>query len=330
MKKWDYFIGVDVSKNTLDIHCNERNEHLKIENKSSGFKAFINWAKDLEISLQSTFIVMEHTGGYEYKFIQFCQEKGIAILRVSGLEIKKSLGIIRGKSDKIDAKRIAAYAEEKQKKLTPEKPLNTDIIRLRDLLAYRKKIVRENAGYKALLSERKHKYDNLKLDFIANDLSKRIKKLEQDIKKIEEELERFIQSNDLILQNYKLLTSIKGIGRLNALMTIAFTENFTCFSNARAYAVYVGVVPFEYSSGISIKGRKRVSFFANKELKSELNQAARSALVWNKDLKEYGERLKEKKPYPVILNNVKFKLILRMFAVVNKQTNYVDNLKNVA
>ena len=113
-------------------------------------------------------------------------------------------------------------------------------------------------------------------------------------------------------------------------MTIAYTENFTSFSNPRSYAVYVGVVPFDHSSGTSIHGRKRVSHIANKELKQELNQAARSAMEWDKEMNAYAERKMETKCYKIVLNNIKFKLILRMFAVVKKGEMYVDNYKKVA
>ena len=117
---------------------------------------------------------------------------------------------------------------------------------------------------------------------------------------------------------------------VNALMTIAYTENFIGFTNPRSYAVYVGVVPFEYSSGTSIRGRKRVSPIANKELKQELNQAARSAIQWDPELKDYAIRKMTNKCYGIVLNNVKFKLILRMFAVVKRQAVYVDNYKKAA
>ena len=130
--------------------------------------------------------------------------------------------------------------------------------------------------------------------------------------------------------NYALITSIKGIGKVNGLMTIAYTENFTSFSNPRSYAVYVGVVPFDHSSGTSIHGRKRVSHIANKELKQELNQAARSALVWDKEMNNYATNKLKTKCYKIVLNNIKFKLILRMFAVVKKGEMYVENYRNVA
>jgi len=76
--------------------------------------------------------------------------------------------------------------------------------------------------------------------------------------------------------------------------------------------------------------KQKVSNLANKELKQELNQAARVAIKWNADLKMYAERKLQEKPYKVVLNNVKFKLILRMFALVNRGELYVDKYQKVA
>ena len=103
-----------------------------------------------------------------------------------------------------------------------------------------------------------------------------------------------------------------------------------CFDSARSYAVYVGVVPFDNSSGTSLNGKKRVSNLANKELKQELNQAARVAMEWDKDLKQYAQNKLKTKPYKLVLNNVKFKLILRMFSLVKRGEFYVDNYQFAA
>jgi transposase len=93
---------------------------------------------------------------------------------------------------------------------------------------------------------------------------------------------KIIAADELMKMNFTLITSIKGIGKVNALMTIAYAENFISFNNPRSYAVCVGVVPFEHTSGTSILGRKRVSQIANKELKQELNRAARNAMYGTK------------------------------------------------
>ena len=75
MKKQDFTLGVDVSKNTLDIHCAEINEHLQISNGTEGFRLLVKWCKDFRINLTKSVVVMEFTGGYEYKLIQFCAGK---------------------------------------------------------------------------------------------------------------------------------------------------------------------------------------------------------------------------------------------------------------
>lgn len=330
MKKWNHTIGIDVSKNTIDIHCAETNQHLLIKNSAGGFKHFLAWAKSNSIDLKKAFLIMEFTGGYEYKLIAFCEEKNIPYTRISGLEIKRSMGITRGKSDKVDAARIAQYGEEKHKTLSADKPLNKNILALKELLGFRKRIVREMAGYKGSLKERKHIYPDLKKDIISKMLESKIKDCLKQISLVDEELLKLIETDAAIKTNFHLLTSIKGIGMVNAMMTIAYTENFTCFPNPRSYAVYVGVVPFEHTSGSSIRGRKRVSPIANKELKQELNQAARSAIQWDKELNNYATKKMANKCYKIVLNNVKFKLILRMFAVVKRGEKYVDNYRNAA
>jgi transposase len=330
MKKWKFTLGVDVSKQTLDISCSELNEHIKIKNGSEGFILFLKWCRRLKIDLQNAFLVLEYTGGYEYKLLQFCEAHAIVYARIPGLAIKNSIGIIRGKNDKVDSARIAQYGEEKHKSIQPSKPLNPAIIRLKELLSFRKRLVRENAGYKSSIKEREHMQDVNKKDLIIKSLQQKQKINTKIIENVEAEMMEIIAGDELMKMNFTLITSIKGIGKVNALMTIAYTENFTSFSNPRSYAVYVGVVPFEHSSGTSIRGRKRVSQIANKELKQELNQAARSAMVWDKEMNNYAENKLKTKCYKIVLNNIKFKLILRMFAVVKKREMYVENYRNAA
>src|SRR4051812_11576292 len=98
MKNWDFTLGVDVSKNTLDVSCAELNEHIQIKNGSEGFVQFRKWCRHFKIELQRSFLVMEYTGGYEYKLLQFCESHNLAFTRIPGLAIKKSLGISRGKN----------------------------------------------------------------------------------------------------------------------------------------------------------------------------------------------------------------------------------------
>ena len=324
MRSWNVILGVDVSKLTLDICCAERKLYLKIDNQTKGFNILKRWCRDNQIDLKETMVVLEHTGGYEYRFMQFCEASSITYCRIPGLEIKNSMGMTRGKSDRADSFRIGQYGEEKIKKLVPSKPLDKNVLTLKQLLSFRKRLVREKAGYESTVKERKHMYRTGKTDTVTHIAQSKIKENKKHIRQIEQELMELIKSSEAMLQTYRIITSLKGIGNVNAWMTIAYTENFTSFANARKYAVYVGVVPFGHRSGTSIKKRDKVSHLAHKEIKQELNQAAKTAIVHDPEIRAYATRKLQSKCYPLVLNNVKFKLILRMFALVKRGETFVE------
>jgi transposase len=105
---------------------------------------------------------------------------------------------------------------------------------------------------------------------------------------------------------------------------IALTENFTTFSNARQFACYAGIAPFPNQSGIR-KGKRRVNKMANKKIKALLSLGAISACSYDKQMKAYRQRkLEEGKSKLVVLNNVKNKLVHRMFAVIKRQSPFVE------
>lgn len=330
MESWNVILGVDVSKLTLDICCAEKKMYIKIDNDSKGFSVFKKWCKTNVIDLKKTLVVMEYTGGYEYRFMQFCESSSISYCRIPGLEIKNSLGMVRGKSDQADAFRIGQYGEEKSKRLEPSKRLDNNILKLKQLLSFRKRLVRERAGLESTVKERKHMYVIKKADTITHIARAKIKADKKHITQLEQEIMEVIKNDEQMLLNYRIISSIKGIGPVNAWMTIAYTENFISFTDPRKYAVFVGVIPFEHTSGTSIKGRKRVSHLAHKGLKNELNQAAKAAITHDPEIRAYAERKLKNKAYPLVLNNVKFKLILRMFSLVKRGELYVENYKRAA
>ena len=81
------------------------------------------------------------------------------------------------------------------------------------------------------------------------------------IEEIEEEMFMLIQKDEALNRNYVLLTSITGIGLVNAINTMVYTNNFEAFDSARQYACFVGVAPFPHQSGTPVKGRTKVSLW---------------------------------------------------------------------
>jgi transposase len=160
---------------------------------------------------------------------------------------------------------------------------------------------------------------------------RRIKQLTEDIKEVEAAIKSIINQSEAVQENYKLLTSIKGVGFITAVYMIAYTDNFEKFSNSRQFSCYAGVVPFEHSSGTSIRGKSRVSHYANKKAKRLLNLAASVAIQHNKELKQYYQRrVAAGKSKMSTLNIIRNKLVDRMFAVIKRQTPYQEILSTAA
>ena len=157
-----------------------------------------------------------------------------------------------------------------------------------------------------------------------------MKSFEKEIAKLQDEMNQVIEMNPSIKQNMQLLQSIKGVGKVVATAVIIKTKNFTRFPNARKFACFCGTAPFEYTSGTSIKGKTKVSHLADKNMKSLLNLSARAAIRHDKELREYYLRRTENgKSKMSALNIVRNKIIYRMFAVVKRQTPYVENLNKL-
>lgn len=331
MQRKEIFIGVDVSKQTLDVAVSGSRNHIRIANGSLGFNQLKGWLKSLGIDLSHCWFVLEYTGGYEYRLIQFLHSKGIRFTRVPGLEIKRSMGMQRGKTDKIDAGRIAQYGEEKRLKLKADRGYNVASGKLKQLLTQRRGFVNDKKAHEHRMNELQSMMELSSSDPVIKHYRQAVAFAKKMIDKTEQVIMKIIDSDESMKRNFFLITSIPGIGNVNGWMTIAYTENFECFSDARKYGAYCGVVPYDHSSGTSIKGKSRVSHMANKLIKADLDMAARASVGHDPEMKQYYERRAQMgKHHMGIMNEVKFKLILRMFAVVNKQDVYVKNLKSAA
>lgn len=326
MKNWEFTIGVDVSKSKLDIYCLEVNQHVVITNDNKGFSAFSKWLKEHKIKPEESFVCMEHTGGYEFSFMKYLELFEIKTRRLHPLEVKLSMGMVRGKNDKIDAIRIAEYADQKRRSLKPEPPLDKAIMELKPLIKARKKLVADRAGHKVTITERKKKHKVNDTDTLVIAYTKLNKTLDKEISNIEKRIREIIKGNEAYKRNYELLISIKGIGFINAVTHIVYTSNFEAFTDARKYAAYVGIVPYDHESGSSIKGRKKVSHLCRKDIRAELTNAARSAAQHDNEMKAYlARKMEEGKSYGCALNVVKFKLVARIFSVIRRGEKYVDN-----
>ena len=328
--KVQHIVGADLSKKTIDLVCHTTGDYIQIENGVNGFKAFLKWIAKQQVVITETLIVMEHTGLYSLLFEKFLYQHSIAFKKVSALQIKLSAGMVRGKSDKIDAARIAAYGFDKKDKLEPDQPASPRVKRLQMLHSTRERLVRNRSNFLNAVKE----YRNIEIherDLLIRTQLQVMKQIDKQIEKLEAEIQKLISEDERMHCNYQLLQTIRGVGPVVALAALIKTNNFTKFKCARKFACYCGTAPFEHSSGSSIRKRTRVSHLADKQMKTLLDLAAKSAIIYDKEIRSFYERrLLTGKSKMSTINIVRNKILYRMFAVVKRQTPFVENYLQVA
>lgn len=319
-------LGIDLSKSTLDAFLHVSKVHEQFENNRKGFQAMLTWARKTgKIKISELLTCFEHTGIYGMELAAFLEKKKVFYCMVPALEIKKSLGMVRGKNDRVDAQRIAEYAHLRRDTIKETKLPSALIQKMKKLIGLRSKMVRQRAGYMASLGELKRIYkrsDHKHLFVLQENI---IKELTKSIDVVEAELNALVKSDEEVYKTCKLLMSIKGIGPIVAYNLIVVTHCFRAFENSRQLACYCGLAPFSYQSGTSLKSKAKVSNYADKGLKALLTTAANSAVGCDAELRAYTERrLAQNKSKMSTLNIIRNKLLHRAFAVIKRGTPFVE------
>lgn len=330
MKKYLFYVGVDVSKQKLDFNILDissfKSEHFVVENDIKSISTFVK-SLNKKIDIKHTLFCCENTGVYTNHLSSVLVNLQLDLWVVPAIEIKRSKGISRGKTDKSDAKDIAYYSYRNIDKLKLFTLSDTDIQKLKILYTEREKIL------KSLLLLETTKENK---DFIDKEVFKEVSNINQalintikkSIRKIESKIKEIIKANNQLNKQAQLIRSIPGIGEQTSVYLIIATKGFTAFKNWRQFACYSGVAPFEYSSGSSVRGRTKVNHMADKKMKSLLQMCAMTTLKYDPQLKEYYNKKKAEGKNPMlVLNNIRCKLISRVFAVINRETSYINTYK---
>ena len=249
---------------------------------------------------------------------------------VPGLEIKRSLGMVREKNDEIDSYQIARYAYLRREEIKEYELPSEDILKLKSLLSLRERMVKHRASYIGNLKELKAFYKKSKNPLLFKTQEKLIKDLSKQIDRIEKEMLEVINNDPKLKRIYQLATSVIGVGLIVGTTFLVYTNGFTAFDNWRQFASYAGIAPFSKESGSSLKKPKRVSHMANKRIKTLLSSSTATSLLHNPEMRlYYQKRISEGKNEMSTKNIIRNKIVARVFAAVKRGTPYVNTLKYV-
>ena len=310
--------GIDLASEKFDvsfINSDGQATHIVVKNTKPQIEKFLNKLPE------DCRLVAEHTGVYGDLLLKLADMRNIHVSYVSGYEIRHSMGLIRGKSDPLDAARIREYGERHADKLNDTHFPSETIYELRELYATRRLLVRQRKQLQTML-----KGDECRPE--KSDTAQKIKRemMEQlniRISSIEQKMAQLIDDDDNLSKTSVIAQSIPGIGPVTATELIIKTDNFKRVSTAKKCATLAGISPFPNATGKSDKG-KHVSHMGDKQLKSLLFMCARSAVVHFEKMRVYKMKKHEieHKHIYVVLNNVANRLLKILYALVKKGELY--------
>jgi transposase len=329
MKMFNYFIGIDVSKNELDFSLVESNKvlfHLEVSNDKKGIEQFIKQIKSQYkgFSLENSLFCMEHTGIYNHPLLNYLHQKQANVWLEQATQIKASMGVTREKNDKVDSQNIGLYAyknREDVKLWTPKREIVTQLDRL---TALRERLVKNIKALKTPLTDADGFVDKkiLKSEMALCQAS--IEALKKDLQSINKKIRELIDADPQLKELFDIVDSVKGIGQVIATEILITTNEFKDMDNPKKYACYGGFAPFEHSSG-KYKGKSRVSNKANKKVKALFHNAAMSAIQYCQEIKDYYNRkIAEGKNKMLVINNICNKLVHRIFACISRREKYKE------
>jgi len=331
MEKYKIFVGIDISKSWIDVAVlnDSLAAHRNYGNNKKDFKLMLSWLKTFARP-NEMLLCMENTGIYTMPLWEYLAAHKIPFVVENALQIKLSMGIRRGKSDKADAKLIARYIKLHHTECRLYKVPAQIITRLKVLFGYRERLLKikhqlwvSNKEIRGFMSAELCKEMSHDSDLLVNNIGNKIDKAEKLILSI-------IMSDDEAKRIYQLISRVPGIGLITASYLIIVTQNFTIIENSRKLSRYGGMSPEKNESGI-IKRKAKVSGIGNKKLKSLLSNCVGTNLKYDPETKEYYNRkILEGKPEGVVINNLKNKILHRVYAVVNRGTYYVNTRKYAA
>jgi transposase len=281
------FVGIDVSKATLDAHLRPDAKARQFDNTPEGIAALIEWVTPL----MPTLIILEATGGYEQPAVAALSLKGLRVVLTNPKRVRDFAGAVgkQAKTDAIDAGVLAEFAEKVR---PPVRPLDdADTRKFQALLARRNQLI----GMRTMESNR---LAGVTDRVIRRSIETILRAVEKELDRANGELDKAIQSSAVWKAKDELLQSIPGIGPVVSRTLLADMPELGTLSREQAAAL-AGVAPMNRDSG-AWRGRRMIRG-GRAVVRSMLYLGAHAAKQGNKVMQAFAERLKKAGKAPKVI-----------------------------
>lgn len=307
-KMTEITIGVDISKDTLDVHRHPGGDERRFANDAAGHKALIAW-----IGGTATRLVFEPTGPYHRALERAFAKAGLPVVKVNPRQARRfaeATGKL-AKTDRLDAAMLARMGALLQLEIRPA-PDET-LAELKQLHIAREALVKDRTAAK-------NRGKTLTLVLLKRQNAERLKHIERQITALEVEIEARIQANAPLAQRFQSLTSIPGIARLTAFVLLIEMPELGTMEPGQA-ASLSGLAPVARQSGrwtgkAFIRGGRG-------NVRQALYMPALVAMRFNPDLKaKYDHFLAAGKPPKLAITAIMRKLIVLANALLKAGRNW--------
>lgn len=299
-KRMKQSVGIDCGLKELVVAFGVMDENFdtrilsntQFANDDEGFKKLLQWSKKLDSREQAVEYVIEATGVYHEKIALYLHEGGckiIVLLPNKAKAFSKTLSV-KTVNDKVSAQMLSQFGLEK--KMDAWQPPQKVFNELKQLTRERDQLMDEQTQIKnqfhavtsgAWVNQRTVKRMN-----------QRLKMIKKQVQEIEQEIKTVIEKKDILKEKIKKIRTIPGAGLLTVATVLAETNGFHLIRNKKQLVSYAGLDVVERVSGISIKGKTRISRKGNKHLRKCLHYPALTAIRHNDAMKSLFVRLVSK------------------------------------
>ena len=302
------FVGIDVSKQKLDVYLYPANKHFQVSNNKNGFEQLLKKLSGFEVSL----IAMESTGLYHREVFYFLSDNNFKVAVLNPARVKSFANSLEqiAKTDKMDARTIALFAA----KLNPRPSIPSSIWerKLESFNRRRGQLIRMRAS-------EKNRIQTVTDSFLKKEIDKNIKNLSKQIDKIDLELNDILKRDEDLNCKFKILKTIPGIGDQIAKSLITDLPELGKV-NSKQIASIVGVAPKNRDSGV-YKGSRRISG-GRKDLRCALYMSAMAVTKGNSSINTFYRNLvnRGKRPQVVLVAVIRKIISIANSLIKNNQS----------
>lgn len=311
------FIGLDVSKDELVIayFVFGKWTKCKILNTLDDISA---WLANLDV--RDKHFVLEATGPYSERLIHSLACAGVPFSVVNPAQSRAMSKVLQktNKTDDQDAQTLSLLGQ-KMELITYKMPNSTQKKR-KEAFSALASLQKQEQQLKNQLHAFEYRVNPNPIAVKA--LRDVLLSTQQAIQTLEQELNPE-QDEEETIRLIDQIATIKGVGKNTAKVFVTLFGNFQHFTNAKAFAKFIGLAPTEFTSGSSVRGNSAISKNGSSKARANLFNCARSAIQYNQNCKELYQRLLQKgKNGKVALTAVMHKLARVIYGVVRSQENY--------